>query len=249
MKRFTALACLAWVSAATAEEVSLSPIKDNTIYQDDEGRFSNGMGHHLFAGTNSIGQARRALLAFDVAGAIPAGSVIDGATLTLNMSRTNTGPAQVSLHRLLNDWGEGDSDAPGEEGGGAAAAHGDATWLHRFFDHASWDARGGDFDPSASAGLLVGGVGAYSWNSIALGADVQGWLDAPLTNFGWMLVGAEGDVSSSKRFDSGDHLDSLVHPQLTVQYTVPEPGVLVLVAAGWAVGCRVRWNTARARRS
>ena len=69
------LLALVAVPPARAEEVTLSPAKDNTIYS--EGELSNGAGTSLFAGTTGDldnGALRRALLAFDVAGSIPAGS-------------------------------------------------------------------------------------------------------------------------------------------------------------------------------
>ena len=44
----------------------------------------------------------------------------------MNMSRTIAGPVDVNLHRVLNAWGEGASDAFGQEGGGTAAEAGDA---------------------------------------------------------------------------------------------------------------------------
>jgi hypothetical protein len=49
------------------------------------------------------------------------------ATAPGSISRTRTQNQMVLLHRVLADWGEGTSDAPEEEGQGAAAMPGDAT--------------------------------------------------------------------------------------------------------------------------
>ena len=176
---------------ATAQrEVALTPVKDNTLYESDTGALSNGAGDHLFAGRTRQGANRRALLAFDVAGAVPEGATLDSVHLTLHMSRTAGEAHTVALHRVLADWGEGASDAPDNEGAGTAAATDDATWIHTFFDTGLWQNPGGDFDSTASASVLVGGEDAYTWGSTpAMAADVQAWLDAPEENFGWVLIG------------------------------------------------------------
>ena len=60
--------------------MDLSPSKDNTLYQTSAHIASNGSGQHLFAGNTGTGSAKRALLAFDVAGGIPAGATVTGVT-------------------------------------------------------------------------------------------------------------------------------------------------------------------------
>ena len=86
-----------------------------------------------------MSELRRGVLAFDIAGNIPPGSTITAVSLSVNMSRTPTNTAYVvELHKLLADWGEGTSIAPGEEGDGAPATPNDATWRHRFFDTIFW---------------------------------------------------------------------------------------------------------------
>lgn len=181
---------------------TLYPVKDNTAWEDAAGALSNGAGSYLFAGRNSQGNARRSFIAFDVADTIPAGARIDSVFLLLNMNRTSGGPAPVALHRLIDDWGEGTSDA-GEGGRGAPATLGDATWLHTFYDTAFWVTAGGDYTPTASAVATVADSALYRWGSTAaMVADVQSWLDAPTTNFGWILIGDEGNVTTTKRFDS-----------------------------------------------
>ena len=69
------------------------PSKDNTLYEYDaaEGDHSNGAGFHFFAGENGMGELRRGVLAFDLAGTIPAGSTITAVSLSMNMSMTPTG--------------------------------------------------------------------------------------------------------------------------------------------------------------
>jgi hypothetical protein len=75
-----------------------------------------------------MSELRRGVLAFDIAGSIPPGSTITAVTLSLNMSMTiDPTPRTVELHKLLADWGEGTSHAPGGEGDGAPATTNDTT--------------------------------------------------------------------------------------------------------------------------
>ncbi|MCL4209693.1 MAG: hypothetical protein KJZ68_03425, partial [Phycisphaerales bacterium] len=110
-------------ASARADQVVLVADRDNTLYERPAGDVSNGAGQRFFAGRTGqqVDGVRRGLLRFDVAGAVPPGSVITGVTLRLNMSRTRAGNRTVSIHRLLSDWGEGPSDAFGEEGDGTTA--------------------------------------------------------------------------------------------------------------------------------
>ena len=72
-----------------------------------------------------------------------------------------------------------------------------------------------------SASRSVGGQGTYTWNSTAqLVADVQGWVNQPTTNFGWLVQGNEVTLQSVKRFDSRE-AGAATRPQLTVVYTPP----------------------------
>jgi hypothetical protein len=201
---------------ATTVTTTLYASKDNTLYEDAGGALSNGAGESFFAGSTGAGNIRRGVLAFDVAGHVVPGSTIISAALTLQMSRTTAGAEPVALHRLSAGWGEGASVAPGEGGGGGAAMPGDATWLHTFFDTGFWTTPGGDFAPAASATITVDGLGAYTWEGLQ--ADVQSWLDDPGGNHGWILLGNEGESSTSKRFNSKEHGDAGTWPRLTIRY-------------------------------
>lgn len=206
---------------ASANIINIMPSKDNTLYEYDpaEGDHSNGAGFHFFAGENGEGELRRGVLAFDVAGAIPAGSTITAVTLDMNMSMTPTGAVIVELHKLLADWGEGTSHAPMGEGDGAPATPNDATWRHRFFDTLFWTMEGGDFSATASASQSVDVTGHYTWSSAQMIADVQSWLNNPATNFGWLVLGDETDAATAKRFDTRE---SASPPVLTIEFR-PSP--------------------------
>ena len=205
-------------SAAYAEEIDLAANKDNTLFE--EGDLSNGAGDHIFAGSTATGTSRRGLIQFDIAGNIPAGAAIDAVQLTLNVSKIPVSTAKdFGLFRLSRDWGEGSSNAPGEEGAGTEPAADDATWSHTFFPFEFWSEAGGDFSGVASATTMVGGLGFVTWSTTPeLVADVQQWLDQPAGNFGWLLMGDESEALTAKRFDSRE-TGGAQAPRLRILFT------------------------------
>jgi hypothetical protein len=213
-----ALSLTLTLPAQVLDTVTLEPSRDTTIYSD--GEKSNGQGSYIFAGETRSGNLRRGLLAFDLT-ALPQNALVQEASLTLNMNKTIVGSQEVSLHRLIGDWGEGASDAPDNEGSGTSAETGDATWTVRFAPDFPWLTEGGDFIETASATTSVDGIGAYTWEGDGLVADVQAWIDDPSLNVGWILIGNEGD-QSAKRFDSRHADEASVRPTLSISYLVRE---------------------------
>jgi hypothetical protein len=220
------VACLValGISAPTAraDQVVLAPAKDSSLFSYDGDR-SNGIGEYLFSGrTDSTFGLRRALIAFDIAGNVPAGSTIDGVSLQLHcsMSAPGSGPRTHVLRRVLSDWGEAGSDAGDPGGFGASAMPGDATWTHRFWNTTPWTTLGGDFIGD-SATASIDGVGFYTWSSATMTSNVQSWLDSPVGNFGWILIGDETAIQTAKRIDSRENVLPANRPMLTVDFTPP----------------------------
>ena len=199
---------------------TLKSTKDNTLYENEFGSLSNGKGQYMFAGTTVADQIRRAVISFDVKEMIPPGAIITDVKLVLHMSRTISGSKRVKLHLLTTNWGEGNSLAFGEEGGGTAADLSDATWIHNFYNTSFWGYPGGDYVSAESDQVNVDGIGFYTWNDPQLIADVQGWIDNSSPDYGWILVGDEGTFGTAKRFDTKDNLDPSVRPKLIVSYTL-----------------------------
>jgi hypothetical protein len=209
-------------AGAYAEFTVLRPVKDSTLIESPVGALANGSGPAIFSGRigSSSGSIRRALLAFDIAAAIPPGSTVTNARLRLNLSSTSAGPASTRLYRVLADWGEGASSSSG--GAGAPSVAGDSTWIHRFYDDVFWTQPGGDFDPFPRGAALVDQPGPYAWESTPeMVADVQSWLDAPAQNFGWILLGDETRPQTAKRFDSRENPEEACRPFLEVGYIPP----------------------------
>ena len=222
----------------SGESVQLMPSKDNTLYENATGSISNGAGTTIYAGKtgqNNSYLLRRSVLAFDLA-AVPAGSTVTDASLKVQVTKTNGALAETfTLNPLIAAWGEGASNAGSPGGAGAAAADGDATWIHRFYNASAWSAPGGDFSPSASASQSLAGTGSYVFSSAQMAADVQSWLSDPAANFGWILRGDESlaqGTLGAKEFASSEHAMLDFRPTLTVTYVVPEPATLAPIVLG-----------------
>jgi len=220
------LASMALTNTASAVTVQIPPSKDNTLYQNATGSLSNGAGWYFFVGrTGQVDNIsrRRGVIAFRVADSIPPAATIQTVTLTLHMSRTFTSTLRtIPLRKLLSDWGEGSSNAAGEEGSGAASTTNSATWIHQFYNTDLWTTAGGDFSGTTSASISVSAIGFYTFGStVQMVADVQDWLDDPANNFGWLLLGSEGLAATAKRFDTKENPTVANRPILTVTYEPP----------------------------
>jgi hypothetical protein len=234
-------AVLLLASNLAADVITLNPSKDNTVYQDAAGEVSNGAGPGMFTGLTGTDSIRRALVAFDLS-SIPAGAVVTDVSLSLVCTRSTSPPGLNTLHRVLADWGEGDSDAGSSGGGGASADQGDATWLYRFYgDPASaWQTPGGDFAAAVSGSATISGSGAYAFTGAGMLADVQAWVADPAGNFGWLVQGVESASHTAKRFGTREYPSSSGWPVLSVTYTVPAPGPAGVLALGALAAARRR---------
>ncbi len=217
---------VACAATAAADTVSLPPRKDNTIYS--ERQYTNGGGQYLFVGNTVNNDYRRTIISFDVASAVPAGSTIESANLTLHTSRSNPTGAQpviVHLHRCLAPWGEGTVVATRGEGFGGPPGPGDATWNFNAFGSSSWATPGGDHASSSSGSTLVlTALDFYTWSSSpGIVADVQSWLDSPQANFGWVVISEQeaARVITAKRFDSRENIQPAFRPVLQIVYRPP----------------------------
>ncbi len=221
-------------TASADSTVLLIADRDNTLYEtvmgagEAQNEFGNGAGSFLFAGRTRLDagfRLRRGVLRFDLTD-LPTDAEILSAELTLYQSSVSPGafPVMVSLHRLLEEWGEGASDGVGPEGQGALAQPGDATWLHRFYNTATWTEEGGSFEAIATASTTVGlTLGDYSWTcSSSMVADLQAWLDNSAVNFGWIVIGGEAGGGTARRFNSRENLEVETRPRLRVVYRSPD---------------------------
>lgn len=229
-----------------ADVVTIGASRNNTLVQDPLGALGSGGAQAIFAGVTAQGggvDKRRALIAFDIAGAIPAGATITSVSLSLTSDRAaNSSLSTFELHRVLSEWGAGTSNLGSQGAMGAPAEAGDATWTSRFFGSGTnWASPGGDFVPAASASRTQAGVGVYTWNTTpTLLADVQGWLNNPRNNFGWLIKNNEVGTRNARRFNGLDWPEPSQRPALVIQFTVPAPGALAIAGFGGLLALRRR---------
>ena len=215
----------------SAETMTLEPTKDTTIFSDGNG-FSNGAGDRFHVGKTRgrlDTKLRRALLAFDLAGRIPANVQIDAVTLSLQITGKNPIPSNFTVTRLTSDWGESGSDAGDPGGRGTDAQSGDATWSDSFLGSQPWGTPGGDFVAESSASATATPIVPFSiefprteFSSPQLAADVQHWVDNPTENFGWILRSEESRFGSAMRF-SGRVGPAEDRPRLVIEFSEREP--------------------------
>jgi hypothetical protein len=223
-----------------SESVSILCAKDNTIIQatsttsqNSNALYSITAGRTNQDGTNAATVSiRRALVYFNVTGNVPSNATIDSVRLSMYFNKTSGVGTNVNLHKALKDWGEGTSMQGG--GQGAAATQNDVTWFCTFYNFSSpsssptWTTPGGDFDPTVSATIYAGtgigtggteGYGLKYFSSAIMTSEVQGWLNTPSSNFGWLLQGDESTGQTAKQFLSRETGDATTSPLLKVYYT------------------------------
>ena len=238
------------------DTLELPPDRDNTLVESPTGSLSNGQGGSVFCGRTgqTANSVRRALLHFDLT-ALPPDAVVESVALRLQLTGGTSSIQDCSLFALDTGWGEGTSNAGPTSGGmGAPATPGDATWLHTFYDTSFWTTPGGDFALAPSATLAVGDVGEALWSSTPeLVLDVQGWIDDPASNHGWLVQGNEGSGGTSKRFASRESDDVGARPVLIVEYStpagVPALGPKGAVLCGILLGLGITLASRRAQRA
>jgi hypothetical protein len=234
----TATAVVSGISSANAQStVSIIPSKDTTLYESATGSVAGSAGPHVFVGRVGFGgnlERRRAILRWDVAGSIPAGSRILSATMDLWVEQSSAFlPVATNVHRVLQDWNEGSVVSPGGGGAGGSAVAGETTWLHTNYPSQLWANAGGDFAPTPSLTFGLPGIGAVvTPSSDGLVADVQNMLDNPAANFGWLLKTNEILTSNARKINSRSA--AALQPKLNIIYLAP--GETGTWGVGWPVG-------------
>ena len=235
-------------SFALAATTSIPADADTTLHENFPGG-NFGARTTLQAGASSGATARtRALVSFNVAGAVPPGATIRAARVTFVATDAPPVPLTTQpfeLRRVLSDWREGVQSAAN---GGAAAVN-DATWSHHLSPNSAWAAPGGavgtNVAASISAAFAVENSGAYRIESTAsLVADVQAWLDRPESNFGWMLLGQNEAIAQTVRtFASRE--DTARTPVLEVEYTTGTPDFRTIIAGLSGGQATLSWSGGR----
>jgi hypothetical protein len=231
MRRLLVVVGFLWVNWSWAETLFLYPSADTSIMEAFPG--NNFGGNEFFnSGTTQNFTTNRGLLKFDIAEVLPAKAKILAVSLTLEVVGSSVAgdlPSSFVLHRLLQDWGEGNKAGhpPQQPYLGQPATDGEATFLYRFASTNQWDTPGAspgvDYVAEFSADTFVYGenFSPYTFDSTErLVADVEHWIAHTNENFGWMLISRdETNDFTARRFASRE--DPPRAPLLTVEYFVP----------------------------
>ena len=198
------------------ETTNLVPVADTRLTtQTPNG--NEGTAITFVAGTQGSAAnfaKNRTLLKFDLAGRIPSGAIVTSARFSVTATNSpNTTQFAFDLRRVLKPWVENE-----------------ATWMIRSAPDVAWDTPGGaigtDFSETVSASQMIGGAGTtpYIFGSTPnLVADVQSWLGDPGTNFGWVLMTADEELSFSARRFAARENTVWSPPTLEVHYTPSPP--------------------------
>jgi len=233
MKLITPLLVSVSMGLSAFSGTATLPATADTSISDRNPDNNFGADVHVSAGRdgNAGGNPRRALFQFNL-GSIPAGSTINSATLKLVVVKTPSfGPmnSNFKLHRLTAGWIEGTKTG----NNGQPASLGEATWNNRAHGIAAWTGgvgASGDFIAGPSASTAITGNGSYSWSSVQLTTDIQGWLDNPGQNFGWLVVSDNEALNKTARgFGGRENPTPANQPVLEIDYTPPPPPQDVII--------------------
>jgi Immunoglobulin domain len=231
MSRSALLLSLVWSIGQQAEAatVTLRPVADTTVFQTYP---NNNFGHYyLVAGTTAKqGERSRALFKFSPGTNIAPGAIISSVQLAFQVNRAphTAQSSTFDVCRMLVDWGEG-TGGSGSKTMGSPAKTNESTWDARFFPSTLWSAPGAsapvDFVATPSASKLLAGQTLAFSSTPQLIADVQGWVDHPDTNFGWILISeSESLEETARRFGSREFPS--IAPTLVVTFTAGAPQTL-----------------------
>jgi len=202
-----------------AAEVIVQASADTSFHQNVPD-FNMGGNEFVAAGANGSLSPARALFKFSLDEVIPSGSMITSVSLQLSVigvPNLLAADSTFELRRLNQNWNEGFGLGPL----GSPAGAGETTWNARFYPDVLWSVPGGasphDFAGAVSSTSPVSGISNYIFSSTpTMVADVQGWVDSPESNYGWILISQSEDVSrTARRFGSRT---SASPPQLTIEF-------------------------------
>jgi hypothetical protein len=242
---------------ASADIVTIPASQDATLFGASTANNNSSSGPGMFVGSDGMSRPKRGLIEFNIPAFIPAGATITGASLSLVLGQVagaDATPRTIGLFDVTTNWASGTNGTTGFPGSGFGGTGqgfapniGDATWDFSKFDTIPWNTPGGggDFVSTESAATVVSQDlnTPYVWGSTAqMVADVQGWLDGALPNFGWLLKNdSEGSPTTFRAFYTSEGAieqdRAQFAPLLTVDFavggTVPEPSTWVMLLLGF----------------
>ncbi|OEC01259.1 hypothetical protein GY31_13200 [Lysinibacillus sphaericus] len=169
---------------------------------------TGGNDFELGVGTAVGGNTVRSLLKFDLS-VVPSSTTIVSADLNLWFSSTNNNsPISINLHNVTSPWEENQ-----------------ASWTYaKTIPYTTWKTAGGDFSTNTIGSVKNIGTpptniadAMVNWK-VPLNV-VQGWINNPSTNYGFLLKGDNEATQIYKKFASSEQSTlNQYKPQLVVTY-------------------------------
>jgi len=264
----TAFGCILVTSSQAVRAdvmVEIPASQDATLFGASPTNNNSSSGPGMFVGADGMGNPKRGLIEFNIPAFVPAGATITGASLSMVLGQVagaDSTPRTIGLFDVTTNWAGGTNGTTGfpgpgfgGTGQGFAPNPGDVTWNFAKFNTVPWNTPGGggDFVATRSGATVVSQNlnTPYIWDSTAqMVADVQGWLDGTLSNFGWLLKNdSEGSPTTFRAFYTREGaIEQNVPqfaPELTVDFIaavpVPQPspwgtaaiGALAVISLAW----------------
>jgi hypothetical protein len=225
MLLLTFLFCSHSVEAVSVTNI---PVADASLIEVAANN-NNGGQAWVLAGRTQNGPHNRGLYRFDLSN-IPGNAIIQSAVLQLEVTRQPGDMSAVNssfgLHRMLRPWGEGTNVAINIPGQGLPAVPGEVTWNYSFYPTNAWSEPGGapdaDYASIESSFQYIASpdLSPYRFeNTPEMTGDAQFWVNHTESNFGWMLLGNEDVIFTSRRFNSREDPNS--QPQLELVFMLP----------------------------
>jgi hypothetical protein len=145
------------------------------------------------------------LIKWDVT-AIPAGSIVQSASITLNV--VNTTINSFSIYQLLRNWSESTSN------------------FNLFATGSPWQIAGAqgalDRGTTVLGTASAAALGSYTLNLNSAGiAVVQSWINNPSTNFGFIFQNYLDASTDDMDVSSSNNSNALLRPKLTIGIATP----------------------------
>ena len=176
---------------------TLTAIDDSYLRQD--AATTNYGSVTTFEAGRKSNRTRRAVMKFDLS-SIPAGAILESATLTLTKTGGDANTLTFSTHEVTQAWVEANT-----------------TWNNRQTGTAWAPSVGGTFKATAVSTTTIPATnGAYNWNLLSL---VQAWFNGTSVNNGVLIKQAnESAVDKKHVFGSSENGTAANRPKLTITY-------------------------------
>ena len=205
-------------SSASTLELSGASVTEDTVIASGSYLFLNygGSTNMFAAGRGLSGVVTRALIRWDLS-AIPPGSTIVSAQMSLYSNYSYGGSIVIDTHRVLKPWVEGTLNGQQRQ-----LDNPDSACGTEYGYGVPWDEAGasgaGDRETTVISSASGSGTGWYAWD---IREAVQKWVDGDWDNDGLILKARSESTLNLKYFVPSENQQAALRPQLVIDYVQP----------------------------